>query len=210
MGASGDQAVILAAARTPIGKFGGALAAIPAPQLGAIAIRAALERAGIPGDVVDEVIMGNVITAGVGQAPARQAALRAGLPDSIGALTINKVCGSSLKAVMLAAGLIKAGDAEVVVAGGMENMSAAPYLLPQARFGYRLGHGQLLDAAVHDGLWCAFEDHHMGNAAEWIACEYEISRALQDEYAHRSHQRAVAAQQAGAFDAEIVPVELPA
>ncbi|GIV98477.1 MAG: acetyl-CoA acetyltransferase [Herpetosiphonaceae bacterium] len=209
MSDSGRQPVILSAARTPIGKFGGALSGIPAPQLGAIAIKAALERAGIPGELVEEVIMGNVITAGEGQAPARQAAIKAGLPTSTSAMTINKVCGSGLKAVMLAASMIKAGDANVIVAGGMENMSAGPYLLPQARFGYRLGHGELLDATVHDGLWCAFENQHMGNSAEWVACEYRISREMQDQYALRSHERAIAAQDAGAFDAEIVPVEIP-
>jgi acetyl-CoA C-acetyltransferase len=203
------DAVIVAAARTAIGKFGGALAAIPAPELGAHAIRAALERAGIEGRRVDEVIMGNVIGAGLGQAPARQAALKAGLPESVGALTINKVCGSGLKAVMLAASLIKAGDAEVVVAGGMENMSAAPYLLPQARFGYRLGNGELVDATVHDGLWCAVECHHMGMSAEWIAAEYGITREAQDAFAHRSHQRASAAQREGRFAREIAPIDLP-
>ena len=203
------QPVILSAARTPIGKFGGGLSAVTAPKLGGIAIKAAMERAGIPGDVVDEVIMGNVISAGLGQAPARQAALNAGLPDDIGALTINKVCGSSLKAVMLAAGLIKAGDAEVIVAGGMENMSQGPYLLPQARFGYRLGAAEMVDATVHDGLWCATENHHMGNSAEWVADTCSINRSDQDEWALRSHQRAAAAIEAGAFKDEIVPVEVP-
>jgi acetyl-CoA C-acetyltransferase len=201
--------VLVAAARTPIGKFGGSLAAIPAPELGALAIRAAVERAGIPGESVDEVIMGNVIGAGLGQAPARQAALKAGVPQSVGALTINKVCGSGLKSVMLAAGMIRAGDAEIVVAGGMENMSAAPYLLPQARFGYRLGNAEMIDAVVHDGLWCAVECHHMGLSAEWIAAEYNITREAQDAYAARSHQRAAAAQRDGHFEQEIVPVELP-
>ncbi len=203
------DAVIVAAARTPIGKFGGALAAIPAPELGAHAIRAALQRAGIDAATVDEAIMGNVISAGLGQAPARQAALKAGLPDSVGALTINKVCGSGLKAVMLAAGMIRAGDVEVVVAGGMENMSAAPYLLPQARFGYRLGNAELVDATVHDGLWCAVECHHMGMSAEWIAAEYGITREAQDAFSARSHQRASAAQNEGRFTREIVPIEIP-
>ena len=203
------DAVIVASARTPIGKFGGALSGIAAPELGAHAIRAALERAGVDGTIVDETIMGNVISAGLGQAPARQAALKAGLPESVGALTINKVCGSGLKAVMLAAGMIRAGDADVVVAGGMENMSAAPYLLPQARFGYRLGNGELVDATVHDGLWCAVECHHMGMSAEWIAAEYGITREAQDAFSARSHQRASAAQNEGRFRREIAPIEIP-
>lgn len=203
------EPVLLSAARTPIGKFGGGLAELPATQLGSIAIKAALSRAGISGDIVDEVIMGNVISAGLGQAPARQAALGAGLPSSVGALTINKVCGSSLKAVMLAASMIKAGDAEVVVAGGMENMSRGPYLLPQGRFGYRLGNGEVLDSTVHDGLWCAVEQHHMGNSAEWVAATCNVSRADQDRYAVRSHQRAAQAMARGAFKNEIVPVEVP-
>ena len=210
MSTLGDHDVVLvAAARTPIGKFGGALAGVPAPELGAVAIRAAVERGGIPGESVDEVIMGNVIGAGLGQAPARQAALKAGIPQNVGALTINKVCGSGLKSVMLAAGMIRAGDAEIVVAGGMENMSAAPYLLPAARFGYRLGNAEMVDAVVHDGLWCAVECHHMGMSAEWIAAEYGITREAQDAFAARSHQRAAAAQREGRFEREIVPVEVP-
>ena len=203
------NAVIVTAARTPIGKFGGALAAIPAPELGGYAIRAVMERAGLDGAMVDEVIMGNVIGAGLGQAPARQASLKAGLPESVGALTINKVCGSGLKAVMLATSLIHAGDAGVIVAGGMENMSAAPYLLPRARFGYRLGNGEVVDATVHDGLWCAVEHQHMGMSAEWIAAKYGITREAQDAYALRSHRRASTAQQKGRFKREIVPLELP-
>lgn len=203
------DAVIVAGVRTPIGKFGGSLAALPAPELGGHAIRAAVERGGLEGARVDEVIMGNVIGAGLGQAPARQAALKAGLPESVGALTINKVCGSGLKAVMLAAGLIRAGDADVVVAGGMENMSAAPYLLPRARFGYRLGNGEIVDATVHDGLWCAVECHHMGMSAEWIAAEYGITREAQDAFALRSHRRASVAQVEGRFRREIVPLEIP-
>lgn len=202
------EAVLLSAARTPIGKFGGSLADLTAPQLGAIAIKAALERAGINGDVVDEVIMGNVVGAGLGQAPARQAALGAGVPDSVSALTINKVCGSGLKAVMLAASMIKAGDAELIVAGGMENMSRAPYLLPQARFGYRLGNGEIQDSVVHDGLWCAIEHHHMGNSAEWVADACGVSREMQDEFAYNSHRKAAAAIARGSFKNEIVPVEL--
>ncbi len=200
--------VIVGAARTPIGRFGGGLSTIPAPELGGYAIRAAIERAGIEPALVDEVIMGNVIQAGEGQAPARQAALKGGLPATVGALTVNKVCGSGLKSVMLASALIRVGDADVVVAGGMENMSAAPYLLPKARFGYRLGNGEIVDAVVHDGLWCAVECHHMGMSAEWIADEYGITREQQDAFALRSHQRATAAQDAGKFSREIVPVEI--
>jgi acetyl-CoA C-acetyltransferase len=202
--------VIVAAGRTPIGKFQGAYKDVPAPELGAAAVRAVIQRAGVDPALVDECIMGNVVSAGLGQAPARQAALKAGLPQSVGALTINKVCGSGLKAVMLAAALVRSGEARLVVAGGMENMSRAPYLLPQARGGYRLGNGELQDALIHDGLWCAVEQHHMGNSAEWIARRFEVSREAQDAFALQSHQRAVVAQDAGAFDAEIVPVEVPA
>src|SRR5262245_57476983 len=202
--------VIVSAARTAIGKFQGAYKDLSATDLGAAAVRAAVARAGIDAALVDECIMGNVVGAGLGQAPARQAALRGGLPDSVGALTINKVCGSGLKAVMLAVSLIRSGDARVIVAGGMENMTRAPYLLPQARAGYRLGNGELVDAVVHDGLWCAFEQHHMGNSAEWIARTFDVSRAAQDAFALQSHLRAVAAQDAGRFADEIVPVEVPA
>jgi acetyl-CoA C-acetyltransferase len=202
--------VIVSGARTPIGKFQGAYKDVPATDLGAAAVRAAVARAGIDGALVDECIMGNVIGAGLGQAPARQAALRGGLPSSVGALTINKVCGSGLKAVMLASALIRNGDAEVIVAGGMENMTRGPYLLPQARGGYRLGNGELIDATVHDGLWCAFENHHMGNSAEWIARQFDVSRATQDAFALQSHTRAIAAQDAGHFADEIAPVEVPA
>jgi acetyl-CoA C-acetyltransferase len=202
--------VIVGAARTPIGKFQGAYQAIPATDLGAAAVRAAIARAGVDGALVDECIMGNVIGAGLGQAPARQAALRGGLPESVGALTINKVCGSGLKAVMLASALIRSGEAELIVAGGMENMTRGPHLLPQARRGYRLGNGELIDATVHDGLWCAFEHQHMGNAAEWIARTFRVGREAQDAFALESHRRAVAAQDAGRFAAEIAPVEVPA
>jgi acetyl-CoA C-acetyltransferase len=204
-----NDAYIISAARTPIGKFGGGLSTLPAPELGAVAIRAAVERAGIVGERIDEVIMGEVLQAGVGQAPARQAALRAGLPDGVSATTINKVCGSGLKAVMLAASAIRAGDADLIVAGGMESMNQAPYLLPDARFGYRLGNGTLVDATVHDGLWCATCDVHMGIHAERVAAKHGITREAQDELALRSHQRAVAAQESGAFDEEIVPVRVP-
>jgi acetyl-CoA C-acetyltransferase len=201
--------VIVGAARTATGSFLGGLAAIPAPVLGATAIKGAVEKAGIkPGDV-DEVIMGNVVGAGVGQNPARQAALKAGIPDSVGATTINKVCGSGLKAVVFAAQAITAGDYNCIVAGGMESMSNCPYLLPKARTGYRLGHGTLVDSMVHDGLWCAFEDFHMGNTGELVAENYKISREEIDEYAVNSHRKAVAAIKAGKFKEEIVPVEVP-
>jgi acetyl-CoA C-acetyltransferase len=201
--------VILSAARTPIGKFQGALSGIPAAQLGAIAIKAALERARLDPTLISEVIMGNVVPAGQGQAPARQAAIAAGIPAEVGALTINKVCGSGLKAVMLAAASIHTGDGDFYVAGGMENMNLAPYLLTRARFGYRLGNAELVDAVVHDGLWCPFERQHMGLAAEWVAAEYGISRQAQDEFALASHQRAVAAIEEGKFKAEIAAVPIP-
>jgi acetyl-CoA C-acetyltransferase len=201
-----NDVVILGAARTPIGKFQGALSNIPAPQLGGVAIRAAIERAGIDPAGVSEVIMGNVIQAGEGQAPARQAALAGGVPVAVGALTINKVCGSGLKAVMLSASAIRAGDGDIYVAGGMENMDLAPYLLTRARFGYRLGHAEMVDAMVNDGLWCAFENHHMGVSAEWVAEACGVTRAMQDEFALTSQQRAVAAIGAGKFLAEIAPV----
>jgi acetyl-CoA C-acetyltransferase len=201
-----DDVVILSAVRTPIGKFRGSLSSVPASRLGAIVIAESLSRAGADGLDVSEVLMGNVIQAGEGQAPARQASLGAGLSPQTGAVTINKVCGSSLKALMLASALLRAGDGDLYVAGGMENMSLAPYLLPKARFGYRLGHGEMVDAMIHDGLWCAIEDQHMGMAAEWIAAEYGVSRRDQDEYALQSHRRAIAASDAGAFDAEIAAV----
>src|SRR5688572_22140307 len=200
---------IVSAARTPIGKFGGALATTPATELGAVAIRAAVERAGLPeGTPIDEVLMGQVLQAGVGQAPARQAALKAGLADSTSATTINRVCGSGLKAVMLAAAEIRAGDAEIVVAGGMENMNQGPYLIPKARFGYRLGNAELIDATVHDGLWCSTEACHMGTHAERVAMKNQVSRADQDQFALESHQRAIAAIDAGRFAEEIVPVPI--
>src|SRR6476620_12426300 len=199
---------IVSAARTPIGKFGGALAGVPATELGGVAIRAAVERAGLdPATaVIDDVLMGQVLQAGVGQAPARQAVLRAGLPDTTSATTINRVCGSGLKAIMLAASEIRAGDAEVAVAGGMESMNGAPYLLPGARFGYRLGNAELIDATVHDGLWCAIEDCHMGTHAERVAISNDVGRAEQDAFALASHQKAVAAIDAGRFDGELAPV----
>jgi acetyl-CoA C-acetyltransferase len=204
-----NDVYIISAARTPIGKFAGGLSTTPAPELGAVAIRAAVERAGIAPERVDEAIIGEVLQAGVGQAPARQAALKAGLPEGVSATTINKVCGSGLKAVMLGANAIRAGEAELIVAGGMESMNMAPYLLPGARFGYRLGDTTVVDATVHDGLWCATCDVHMGLHAERIAAKHEITREAQDELALRSHRLAVAAQESGAFDDEIVPVDVP-
>jgi acetyl-CoA C-acetyltransferase len=207
MGAN-RQAVIVGAARTAIGRFQGAFASVPAVTLGAAAISEAVRRSGVEARHIDEVLMGNVLQAGEGQAPARQAALGAGLPSQVGATAINKVCGSGLKAVIFAAQAIAAGDADVVVAGGMENMTQGPYLLPQARSGYRLGDGVLVDATVHDGLWCSFENQHMGNAAEWIAREYGLTRNDLDACAVRSHCRAVAAIKEGRFRAEIVPVSV--
>ena len=203
-----DDVLIAGATRLPTGKFLGTLASFSAPQLGGMVIREALKRAEVAPDLVEEVIMGNVVQAGEGQAPARQASLNAGLPASVSALTINKVCGSGLQAVMLAANSIKAGDAEVLIAGGMESMSQAPYLLPQARTGYRMGHGTMLDSVIHDGLWCAFENHHMGLSAELIAEKFEISRAAQDELSLSSHQKAAKAIESGAFKREILPVEI--
>ena len=201
------QVFLASAARTPIGKFGGALSTTPATELGGVAIRTAVKRSGLPaGTPVDEVLMGQVLQAGVGQAPARQAALSGGLADTTSATTINRVCGSGLKAIMLAAAEIRAGDAEIVVAGGMENMNLAPYLVPRARFGYRLGNATLVDAAVHDGLWCAFEDCHMGTHAERVAIHDSVSRVDQDAFALASHQRAIAAIDAGRFADELAPV----
>jgi acetyl-CoA C-acetyltransferase len=200
--------VIVGAARTPTGKFLSNLASFTAPQLGAIAIQEAVHRSGVAPDSIDEVIMGNVVSAGIGQAPARQAAIGAGLPDDIPAFTVNKVCGSGLKAVMLAAQAIRAGDEQVFVAGGMESMSNAPYLLTRARTGYRMGDGEIIDAVVHDGLWCAFEDIHMGNEAEIIAEKFCVTRDEQDQFAVQSHQRAAAATAAGRFKEEIVPIEV--
>jgi acetyl-CoA C-acetyltransferase len=203
------EAVIVSACRTPVGRFMGGLSTTPAPQLGAVAIREAIRRAGIDPAIVAETFMGCVVPNGVGQAPARQASIHGGLPAEVGAVTLNKVCGSGLKSVMLAAGLIRAGDGEVYMAGGMENMSLAPYMLPQARTGYRLGNGQLIDGIVHDGLWCAFMDHHMGNSAEFIAEQYGLTREELDEYAYHSHRKAIEAMDAGRFKDEIVPVEIP-
>lgn len=201
--------VVLSAVRTPVGRFLGGLAGIPATRLGGIAIAEAVRRAGLSPDDVSEVIMGNVLSAGLGQAPARQAALHAGLPVSVPATTINKMCGSGLKAVMLAQQAIAAGDADVVVAGGMENMSAAPYVLQKARAGYRLGDGTVVDTILRDGLTDAYQNIHMGSCAEILAREYRISRREQDEFAVLSYRRAIASMDAGAFAEEIVPVELP-
>jgi acetyl-CoA C-acetyltransferase len=198
---------LVSAARTPIGKFSGAMSGVPAVELGGVAIRAAIERSGLPADTpVDEVIMGQVIQAGAGQAPARQAALLGGLPVTTSATTINKVCGSGLKAIMFGAAQIKAGDADVIVAGGMESMNGGPYMLPRARFGYRLGDGTIVDSTVHDALWCAIEDCHVGTHAERTAIARQISREDQDEFALRSHMNAIAAMDAGRFDAELAPV----
>ena len=203
------EVVIAGACRTPIGAFQGALAALAAPELGALVVKEALQRAGVDPKKVDEVIMGCVLAAGVGQAPARQAALKAGLPEGVTCMTINKVCGSGLKAVMLAAQAIALGDADIIVAGGMESMSNTPYLLSKARDGYRLGHGELLDSMIKDGLWDVYNNFHMGNAAELCARECNIPRSLQDEFAVMSYKRAQAAQEKGLFAKEIVPVPLP-
>jgi acetyl-CoA C-acetyltransferase len=205
----GKDIVIVSGARTATGRFMGTLAPLKAPQLGAVAIKEAVARAGIKPSDVDEVIMGNVVGAGIGQNPARQAALAAGIPESVGATTINKVCGSGLKAAVFAAQAIKAGDYGCIVAGGMESMSQAPYMLKKARTGYRLGNGVLIDAMVHDGLWDVYNDFHMGNTGELVAEKYNVSREEQDEYAYNSHRKAVAAIKAGKFKEEIVPVEVP-
>jgi acetyl-CoA C-acetyltransferase len=208
-GGPGGHVYLVSAARTPIGKFGGALAGTPAVELGGVANRAADERAGLPdGTPIDEVLMGQVLQAGSGQAPARQAALKAGLPDTTSATTINRVCGSGLKAIMLAAAEIRAGDAEIAVAGGMESMNRAPYLLHGARFGYRLGNGEVVDSTVADGLWCAIEDCHMGTHAERVAIKDHVSREDQDAFALESHRRAIDAIDNGRLDAEIAPVSV--
>ncbi|HZI87434.1 MAG TPA: acetyl-CoA C-acetyltransferase [Pyrinomonadaceae bacterium] len=202
------EAVIISAVRTPVGKFQGSLKAFKATDLGAIVVRESVKRAGVEPADVDEVIMGCVIQAGLGQAPARQAALRGGLPPAVSAVTINKVCGSGLKAVMMAAQGIQLGDTEIVVAGGMESMSNAPYLLPKAREGYRLGNGELVDSMINDGLWCSFDNQHMGCTGEVVADRFTVSRAEQDAYALKSHQKAAAAITAGKFKDEIIPVEI--
>ena len=201
--------MIVSAVRTPTGKFLGTLKEFTAPQLGALVVREAVRRAGIDPAMVEECIMGNVVSAGTGQAPARQAALRGGLAEHVAALTINKVCGSGLKAVMLAAQGIATGDIEIAVAGGMESMSNAPYLLNGARDGLRMGHAQLIDSMITDGLWCSFEQCHMGHAGELVATEYRIGRGQQDEYALDSHRKAAEATAAGRFQAEILPIAVP-
>src|SRR5450759_2905219 len=206
---SPDDIVIISGVRTPIGKFQGALSDVPAPKLGAIAVKEAVRRAGVDPASVDEVIMGNVVSAGLGQNPARQAALGAGIPSSVGAMTINKVCGSGLKAVGLAAQAILTNNSQIVVAGGMESMTNAPYLLLNARKGYRLGNGALIDSMVNDGLWDKYNDYHMGNTGENVAEKYGVTREEQDEYALHYHRKAVAAIKEGRFVDEIVPVELP-
>jgi acetyl-CoA C-acetyltransferase len=203
-----NDAVIVSACRTAIGRFMGSLSSVAAPSLGATVIRQALGRADLDPALVDETFMGCVVPNGMGQAPARQAAIHGGIPPEVGAVTLNKVCGSGLKTVMIAAGLIRAGDGDFYVAGGMENMSLTPYLLPKAREGYRLGHGQLVDSVICDGLWSAFTGRHMGNSAEFIAEQFGLTRQELDEYAYNSHRKAIEAIDGGRFEAEIVPVEI--
>jgi len=205
-----DDAVILSACRTPVGKFQGSLSDFSAPQLGAIVVREAVKRAGLDPAQVDECIMGNVVSAGLGQNPARQAAIFGGLSPATGAMTINKVCGSGLKSVALAAQAVQTGNSSIVVAGGMESMTNAPYLLPQARKGYRLGNAQIVDSMVHDGLWDVYNDYHMGITGENVAEKYGITREEQDEFAVNSHRKAVSAIKECRFKAQIVPVEIPA
>jgi len=204
-----SEVVIVSAVRTPIGKFQGSLQSYTAPKLGALVVREAVKRAGVEPAQVDETIMGCVLQAGVGQSPARQAAIFAGLPPEVGALTVNQVCGSGLRAVSLAAQAIQSGDSEIVVAGGMESMSNAPYLLPQARTGYRMGNGVLVDAMIHDGLWDVYNQFHMGAAAEMVAEKYNITREDQDAFAAESHRRAASATAASRFQAQILPIEVP-
>jgi acetyl-CoA C-acetyltransferase len=205
-----DEVVIISACRTPVGKFQGALSDLSAPELGAIVVREAVKRANLDPKQVDECIMGLVVAAGLGQNPARQAALKGGLAPEVGAMTINKVCGSGLKAVALAAQAIQTGNSDIVVAGGMESMTNAPYLLPQARKGYRLGNAQIVDSMVNDGLWDVYNNYHMGMTGENVAEKYHISRQEQDEFAVNSHRKALSAQHECRFKAQIVPVELPA
>ncbi|MGA9308439.1 MAG: acetyl-CoA C-acetyltransferase [Candidatus Sulfotelmatobacter sp.] len=205
-----DEVVIISGCRTAVGKFQGSLADLSAPQLGAVVVREAVKRAGLNSDQVDECIMGNVLPAGLGQNPARQAAIFGGLSPATGAMTINKVCGSGLKAVALAAQAVQTGNSSIVVAGGMESMTNAPYLLPQARKGYRLGNGQVIDSMVHDGLWDIYNDYHMGITGENVAEKYGITREEQDEFAVNSHRKAVAAMKECRFKSQIVPVEIPA
>src|SRR3954465_2748295 len=201
--------VIVSAVRTPTGKFLGALKGFTATQLGALVVAEAVRRAGIDPGIVDECIMGNVVSAGQGQNPARQAALHGGLPERVAALTINKVCGSGLKAVMLADQGIRVGDIDIAVAGGMESMSNCPCLLPRVRDGLRMGNGEVVDSMINDGLWCAFEQCHMGNAGEVVAEHYKVGREAQDDYAAKSHQKAARATDSGAFKDEILPIAIP-
>ncbi len=207
--AENKEAVIISAARTPTGKFQGALKGFTAPELGAIAIKEAVKRAGVDPAKIDEVIMGCVVQAGIGQAPARQAAMKAGLPPEVSALTVNMVCGSGLRAVALASQSIKLGDADFVVAGGMESMSNIPYAMPGARDGYRMGNQTVTDLMVHDGLWCPFENWHMGNTGEIVADKHQITRGTQDQFAYDSHRKAHEAQEKGYFKDEIIPIEIP-
>jgi acetyl-CoA C-acetyltransferase len=203
------ESVIVSAVRTPTGKFLGVLKGFTATQLGALAVAEAVRRAGIDPQIVDECIMGNVVSAGLGQNPARQAALNGGLPDHVAALTINKVCGSGLKAVMIADQAIRVGDIDIAVAGGMESMSNCPYLLPRVRDGLRMGNGEVVDSMINDGLWCAFEQCHMGHSGEVVAEHYKVGRAAQDDYAAHSHQKAARATDEGAFKGEILPIVIP-
>ena len=203
------NAFIVSAVRLPTGKFLGTLKDFTAPELGAMVVRESVSRAGIDPAIVDECIMGNVVSGGVGQAPARQAALKGGLKDHVAALTINKVCGSGLKAVMLAQQGILTGDIDIAVAGGMESMSNCPYIIPKVREGLRMGHGSVIDLMIHDGLWCPFENWHMGNAGETVADAYKVTRDQQDQYSADSHKKAAAAQASGKFKAEILPVPIP-
>src|SRR6202163_3867442 len=205
-----DEVVIISGCRTPVGKFQGALSDFSATQLGGVVVREAVKRAQLDPEQVDECIMGNVVSAGLGQNPARQAAIFGGLPPEVGAMTVNKVCGSGLKSVALAAQAIQTGDSSVVVAGGMESMTNAPYLLPQARKGYRLGNAQIVDSMVHDGLWDIYNDYHMGVTGENVAEKYGITREEQDEFAVNSHRKAIAAWKECRFKSQIVPVEIPA
>src|SRR3954453_22246250 len=205
-----DDVVIISGCRTPVGKFQGSLSSFTAPQLGAMAVREAVKRANLDPKQVNECMMGNVVSAGLGQNPARQAAIFGGLPPEVGAMTINKVCGSGLKAVGLAAQAIQTGNSSIVVAGGMESMSNGPYLLPQARKGYRLGNAQIVDSVVNDGLWDVYNNYHMGMTGENVAQKYGVTREQQDEYAVSSHQKAVQAWKECRLKSQIVPVELPA
>ena len=204
-----DEVVIISGCRTPVGKFQGSLSDLSATRLGAIVVREAVARAGLDPEQVDECIMGNVVSAGLGQNPARQAAIFGGLPPKVGAMTVNKVCGSGLKAVALAAQAVQTGNSSIVVAGGMESMTNTPYLLPQARKGYRLGNAQIVDSMVHDGLWDIYNDYHMGLTGENVAGKYNISREEQDQFALDSHRKAVAAIRECRFKSQIIPVELP-